>query len=76
MQTVTHKELAAVEKKIDAMHLLGKKVRKLEKELADLTKRVEAPRDWRNVVGTLTDNPMSREADALGQEFRRKQRKP
>jgi len=76
MQTVTHKELAAVEKKIDALNLLGKKVRKLEKELADLTKRIETPRDWRNPVGTLTDNPMSREADALGREFRRKQKKP
>jgi len=48
----------------------------LEKELADLTKRIETPRDWRNAVGTLTDNPMSREADALGREFRRKQKKP
>jgi len=76
MQTVTHKELAAVEKKIDALNLLGKKVRQLEKELADLTKRIETPRDWRNAVGTLTDNPMSREADALGREFRRKQKKP
>ncbi len=76
MQTVTQKELAAVEKRIDALKPLEKKVRKLEKEMDGLIKRIESPRDWRDVVGSLTDNPVAREADALGREFRSKQRKP
>jgi hypothetical protein len=64
MQTVTRKELAVVEKKIDALKLVGKEIKKAEKELADLIKRMEPlKKSRRDIVGTLTDNPVSREAD-------------
>jgi hypothetical protein len=52
---------------------LGKKIKKLEKEVASLSKKIEAPKDWRLMVGRLADTKIAREADALGREIRRKQ---
>jgi hypothetical protein len=49
------------------------KVKKLEKEVASLSKKIEAPKDWRLMVGRLADTRIAREADALGREIRRKQ---
>ena len=76
MQTVAQKKLTAVEKKLAALSGLGKQVKKLEKDLAGLSKRLDAPRDWRHAVGTLADTKMAREADAMGRQIRRKQTSP
>lgn len=72
MQSTTEKKLAAIEEKIAAVKVLGKKMERMEKDLAGLIKRVDAPKNWRNTVGMLSDTKVSREADELGREFRRK----
>jgi hypothetical protein len=66
MQSATEKKLAAVEEKL----------KKLEKKVAGLSKKIEAPKDWRLMVGRLADTKIAREADALGAEIRRKQTNP
>lgn len=73
MQSSTAKKLAAVEEKLAELSGLGKKIKKLEKEVASLSKKIEAPKDWRLMVGRLADTKIAREADALGLEIRRKQ---
>lgn len=73
MQSVTAKKLAAVEEKLTELSGLSKKVKKLEKEVASLSKKIEAPKDWRLMVGRLADTKISREAVALGAEIRRNQ---
>jgi predicted nucleic acid-binding Zn-ribbon protein len=73
MQATTIKKLAAVEEKLAELSGLAKKVKKLEKEVASLSKKIEAPKDWRLMVGRLADTKIAREADALGREFRRNQ---
>ena len=76
MQSTTAKKLAAVEEKLAELSGLGKKIKKLEKEVASLSKKIEAPKDWRLMVGRLADTKISREAVALGAEIRRKQTYP
>jgi hypothetical protein len=76
MQSTTAKKLAAVEEKLAELSGLGKKLKKLEKEVASLSKKIETPKDWRLMVGRLADTKISREAVALGAEIRRKQTKP
>jgi predicted nucleic acid-binding Zn-ribbon protein len=76
MQSATEKKLAAVEEKLAELSGLGKKVKRLEKEVAGLSKRIEVPKDWRAMVGRLADTKISREAVALGAEIRRKQTDP
>jgi len=76
MQSATEKKLAAVEKKLAELSGLGEKVTQLEKKLVGLSKKIEAPKDWRAMVGRLADTKIAREADALGREIRRKQTKP
>lgn len=73
MQATTTEKLAAVEEKLAELSGLAKKVKKLEKEVASLSKKIEAPKDWRLMVGRLADTKISREADALGREIRRNQ---
>ena len=73
MPTTTDKKLAAVEEKLAELSELGKKFKRLEKEMAVLRKEIKAPKDWRAMVGFLPDNKISREALALGREMRRKQ---
>lgn len=73
MQATTIEKLAAVEEKLAELSGLAKKVKKLEKEVASLSKKIEAPKDWRLMVGRLADTKIAREADALGREFRRNQ---
>ena len=73
VQSATAKKLAAVEEKLAELSGLGKKIKKLEKEVASLSKKIEAPKDWRLMVGRLADTKISREAVALGAEIRRKQ---
>lgn len=76
MQTIAYKKLTAVEKQHAELSGLGKHVRKPEKDLAGLSMRLEAPKNWRNAVGTLADTKLSREADAMGRQIRSKQTKP
>ena len=76
MQSATEKKLAAVEEKLAELSGPGKKIKKLEKEVAGLSKKIEAPKDWRAMVGRLPDTKITREAVALGREIRRKQTKP
>lgn len=76
MQSATDKKLAAVEEKLAELSVLGKKFKRLEKEMICLSKKIEAPKDWRAMVGRLPDNQISRDADALGREMRRKQTDP
>jgi len=76
MQSTTEEKLAAVEEKLAKLSGLGAKIKRLEKEVAGLSKKIEAPKDWRLMVGKLPDTQMTREAVALGQEIRRKQTKP
>jgi DNA-binding transcriptional regulator/RsmH inhibitor MraZ len=73
MQSTTEKKFAAVEEKLAELSGLGKKLKKLEKEVASLSKKIEAPKDWRLMVGRLADTKIAREAVALGAEIRRKQ---
>jgi septal ring factor EnvC (AmiA/AmiB activator) len=47
MQSTTEKKFAAVEEKLAELSGLGKKLKKLEKEVASLSKKIEAPKDWR-----------------------------
>ena len=53
-----------------------KRLAEIEKKLAELSARLDAPKNWRNAVGMLSDTKVSREADELGRAFRRKQTKP
>lgn len=76
MKSATEKKLAAVEEKLAELSGLGKKIQKLEKEVAGLSKKIDAPKDWRLMVGRLADTKISREAVALGAEIRRRQTKP
>ena len=76
MQSATENKLAAIEEKIAAVEELGKKMDKMERDLAGLITRVDAPKNWRSAVGMLRDTKVSREADELGREFRRNQTKP
>ena len=59
---------------------LEKRVAKLEKQMAALmrqqTRRGVGIKDWRSAVGMLDDTPLAREADALGEAYRRAQRHP
>lgn len=52
------------------------RVKDLEEQVAALTAKVlelkPAKKDWRRTVGTLTDDELSREADLLGAEWRRR----
>lgn len=48
----------------------------LEKAVADLSAKVNQPKDWRKAVGMLRDTPLARQADELGREFRAKHTKP
>lgn len=69
-------KLAAVEKKLTELSGLSKEVKRLDKQVTELRKKIEAPKDWRLMVGRLPDTKMTREAFALGREIRRKQMKP
>jgi hypothetical protein len=55
---------------------LAQRLTALEKKFDVLSKKVDHPKDWRNIVGTLRDTPLAREADTLGQQFRSKQKRP
>jgi len=59
---------------------LEHRLEELEREVAELKRRVaKRPlviRDWRRAAGMLEDNAWSREADQLGEEWRRSQTKP
>lgn len=76
MKSATEKKLASIEEKIAVVRKLGKKMEKMEKDLAELSRKIDAPKDWRLMVGRLADTRISREAVALGAEIRRKQTKP
>lgn len=73
MQSATEKKLAAVEEKLAEMDGLGKKIKRLEKELGALRKKMEVPKDWKAMVGRLADTKITREALELGREIRRNQ---
>lgn len=59
---------------------LEERVAELEKQVAELsrseTKRPPMVKDWRQAVGMLEDTPFAREADALGEAYRRAQTEP
>ena len=55
---------------------LTQRLTALEKKFTVLSKRVGQPAGWRRAVGTLQDTPLAREADALGRQYRAKQKKP
>ena len=55
---------------------LAKRLSALEQQVAALSRRVNAPKDWRRAVGTLRDTKMARQADELGRQYRAKQTKP
>ena len=48
----------------------------VEKERARKKRAALVVKDWRKAIGLLEDTPMSREADALGEEWRRSQVDP
>ena len=56
--------------------VVTKRLAAVEKKLAELSERLDAPKNWRNAVGMMSDTKVSREADEMGREFRRKQTKP
>ena len=76
MQSATKKRFAAFEEKLAELSGLGKTIKKLEKQVAGLSKKIDAPKDWRLMVGRLADTKIAREAVALGAEIRRKQTAP
>jgi predicted nucleic acid-binding Zn-ribbon protein len=76
MQSVIEKKFVAVEKKLTELSVLSKEVKRLDKQVTELRKKIDAPKDWRLMVGRLKDTKISREADALGREFRRNQTQP
>lgn len=76
MQTATELKLAAFEKKLTELSGLSKEIKRLDKQVTELRKKIESPKDWRLMVGRLPDTKMNREAVALGREIRRKQTKP
>ena len=76
MKSATEKRIAAFEERLTELSGLRDKIKRLETKLAILGKKIEAPKDWRLMVGRLPDNKMSREAVALGREIRRSQNKP
>lgn len=47
-----------------------------EKKRARKKREALVVKDWRKAIGLLEDTPMSREADALGEEWRRSQVEP
>jgi hypothetical protein len=55
---------------------LTQRLTALEKKFTVLSKKVGQPTGWRRAVGTLRDTPLAREADALGRQYRVKQKKP
>ena len=76
MQSATLKKLAAVEEKLNELSALPQAIKRLDKQVMELRKKVETPKDWKLMVGRLTDNKITREAVALGAEIRRKQTDP
>jgi len=56
--------------------VVAERLAAVEKKLAELSARLDTPKNWRNAVGMLSDTKVSREADELGRQFRRKQTKP
>jgi hypothetical protein len=48
----------------------------VEGKLAEMSKPANAPNNWRQAAGALTDTRLSREADALGREYRKNLTKP
>lgn len=76
MQTATDEKLAIVEEKLAELSGLGKKIERIEDEMARLSKKIESPKDWRAMVGRLADTKIAREADALGRELRANQTTP
>jgi len=46
------------------------------KKIAEMSKPANAPNNWRQAAGALTDTRLSREADALGREYRKNLTKP
>lgn len=59
---------------------LEERVAELEKQVAELRRPEAKPRpaikDWRQAVGMMEDTPFAREADALGEAYRRAQTHP
>ncbi len=76
MQSAIEKKFVAVEKKLTELSALSKEVKRLDKQVTELRKKIDAPKDWRLMVGRLKDTKIAREADALGREFRRNQTQP
>lgn len=56
---------------------LEQRVARLEKKFAALNRQEKKQpadiKDWRAAVGTIPDTPLAREADALGEAYRRAQ---
>lgn len=56
--------------------VVTKKIAVVEGKLAAMSKPANAPSSWRQAAGALTDTRLSREADALGREYRKNLTKP
>ncbi len=52
--------------------VMNKRLEAVENRLAEISERLDKPKSWRNVAGTLSDTKLSREADAMGRMIRRK----
>lgn len=54
---------------------LENRMEQLEQQVAQLTVQLlrlnPQKKDWKRTVGKFQDNPVSREADKLGEEYRR-----
>jgi hypothetical protein len=57
--------------------LLEKRVEDLERKVADLSAQIldlrPSKKDWTKTIGTIPDDEFTREADRLGQEYRKQQ---
>ena len=63
METTLEQRVTNLEKQFEAISRQG------SKQPAEI-------KDWRAAVGTLEDSPIAREADALGEAYRRAQTQP
>jgi hypothetical protein len=59
------------------LQTLEKCVEELERKVAELSAQAldlrPRQKDWRRTVGSMTDDPMAREAERLGREYRQQQ---
>lgn len=76
MQSATEKKIAAFEERLTELSGLREEIKRLEVQVAILSRKIETPKDWRAMVGRLPDTKITREAVALGAEIRRKQTDP